>query len=386
MKLAVVIPRYAPGALGGAEAHGAAYAKRLQSAGHEVELLTTCARSHATWENELPEGESIEDGLTVRRFAVQRGDADRFASTEWRIVHRIHTTHDEQVEWIRYKGYAPGLCDYLHDSDHDRVILMPYSCATTYFGTLAVPGKAVVHTLLHDEPYARLAVTEEIVRAARAILFNSPPETALARRLFGELPCHGLGGMGFEPFTASPDLARFRARYRLGSGPLVLYAGRWEGGKGVPRLVDYMNTAARRGHDWILALIGSGPDAPQNRRGNIVPVGFVDEFEKHSAFASADIFCQPSQNESLSIVLMEAWLAGSPALVNGECAVTRYHCRQSGGGLWFTSYPEFEAAIELLLSNKRRANAMAAGGKRYVLEIYSWDAVLERVTAVLEAA
>lgn len=387
MKLAVVIPRYAPGALGGAEAHGAAYARKLQDAGHEVELLTTCARNHATWENELDEGETSEDGLKVRRFKVLPGDRERFGSTEWRIAHRIHTTHDEQVEWIKAKGHAPELSDYLRDSDHDKVVLMPYSCATTYFGTLAVPEKAVVHTLLHDEPYARLAVTEDIVRNACALLFNSPPETALARRLFGELPPHGLGGMGFDDFNGEVDVAGFRARYGLGTGPVVLYAGRWEGGKGVPRLVDYAKAARKRGKNWRLALIGGGPDAPNARPGSpVVPIGYVSEYDKQCAFAAADVFCQPSQNESLSIVLMEAWLAGTPALVNGECAVTRYHCRRSGGGLWFTSYPEFEVAMEMLLADPARAEVMASGGRRYVLDVYSWDAVMARVAKVLEAA
>lgn len=387
MKIAVVIPRFAPGALGGAEAHGAAYAYQLRQRGHDVELLTTCARSHATWENELPEGESVENGLTVKRFRVRPGNSDRFARTEWRIAHRIHTTHDEQIEWIKYKGYSPELVDYLRDEDHDRVILMPYSCATTYFGTLAVPEKAIVHLLLHDEPYARLIVTGEIVRSARALLFNSPPEAFLAKRLFGELPTHGLGGMGFEAPMNAADPDGFRARHHLGNGPMLLYAGRWEGGKGVPLLVDHVVKAARRHKDWRLALIGGGPDLPRAASKRcIVPIGYVSEKEKQSAFTAADVFCQPSRNESLSIVLMEAWLAGTPALVNGDCAVTRYHCLRSGGGLWFGSHPEFEAAVELLLEDPARSRAMASGGCRYVLDVYSWGAVMERVEQVLGVA
>lgn len=386
MKIAVVIPRYGEGALGGAEAHGAAYARRLSQAGHEVELLTTTALSHATWQNELPAGESVEGSLKVRRFEISPGDPDRFGRIEWRIQHRMHVTRDEELDWIKFKGYAPELAEYLRSADHDRVILMPYSCATTYFGTLAVPEKAIVHTLLHDEPYARLQVTAEIVNAASGIFFNSPPEADLARRIFGHLPRNTLGGFGFDDPSDDADPDGFRAANGLGDGALILYAGRWEGGKGVPRLVDYVKAAKRRGRDITLALIGGGPDAPRRRGGGIAPIGFVSEAEKQSAYAAADIFCQPSQNESLSIVLMEAWLAGAPALVNGACAVTRYHCRRSGGGLWFTSFPEFEGAVGAILEDRGRADQMAAGGRGYVREVYSWDAVMDRVETFLIAA
>ena len=56
----------------------------------------------------------------------------------------------------------------------------------------------------------------------------------------------------------------------------------------------------------------------------------------------------PSANESFSLVLLEAWVAGVPAVVNGRCAVTREHCERSGGGLWFDGYAQFEAVVDRL--------------------------------------
>lgn len=380
-------PRYGEGALGGAEFEAADYAKRLGAAGHDVEILTTCALDHSTFENVLEEGETVENGHRVRRFAVEPGDRDRFGSIEWRIQRRMRVTRDEELDWMRTKGYSPGLIEYLVDSDHDKVILLPYLYANAYFGTMAIPDRAVLHTLLHDEPYARLSITAEMVGAASAILFNSLPEVALAERLFGTLPPHAIGGVGFEadePPSADERNA-FRVRYGLDERPFILYAGRWEGGKGVPRLVSYAMEAHDRGAAWDLALIGSGPEAPKRRGRGVVPVGYVDDDEKAAAFAAADIFCQPSPNESLSIVLIEAWLAGTPALVSGSCAVTRHHCQVSGGGLWFDSFPEFEVAVELMRDDRHRMNQMAAAGRAYALDFYSPEAITERVTALLES-
>ena len=44
----------------------------LAARGWEVEVLTTCARDHHTWANELPPGTTRDGSVTVRRFPVVR--------------------------------------------------------------------------------------------------------------------------------------------------------------------------------------------------------------------------------------------------------------------------------------------------------------------------
>lgn len=67
-KLAFVTPRFGPGVVGGSEALSREIALGLAGRGWEVEVLTTCAVDHYTWENALVPGASEEDGVTVRRF------------------------------------------------------------------------------------------------------------------------------------------------------------------------------------------------------------------------------------------------------------------------------------------------------------------------------
>ena len=74
--------------------------------------------------------------------------------------------------------------------------------------------------------------------------------------------------------------------------------------------------------------------------------------EKQMAYAAADIFCMPSVLESYSLVVMEAWLQGTPALVHADCAVTVDHCQRANAGLWFRSYREFDACLERLLDQQ----------------------------------
>ena len=85
MKLACVVQRYGAGVAGGSERHCRELALRL-AARHDVTVLTTCAADHVTWRNEFPTGESLDDGVRVRRFPVAR---ERALSRYGEITERV---------------------------------------------------------------------------------------------------------------------------------------------------------------------------------------------------------------------------------------------------------------------------------------------------------
>ncbi|HLH28669.1 MAG TPA: hypothetical protein VKW77_07110, partial [Acidimicrobiales bacterium] len=71
MRLAVVAPRYGPEVIGGAESAVRMLAERLTGVrGWPVEVFTSCALDHLTWENTEPEGTTVCNGVTVHRFPV----------------------------------------------------------------------------------------------------------------------------------------------------------------------------------------------------------------------------------------------------------------------------------------------------------------------------
>jgi glycosyltransferase involved in cell wall biosynthesis len=86
----------------------------------------------------------------------------------------------------------------------------------------------------------------------------------------------------------------------------------------------------------------------------------------------------PSTLESLGIVLLEAFMAGTPALVHAGSEVLQWQCRRSGAGLWFRNYPEFEEELVRLLDDGNLRRAMGAAGREYVRREYAWDVVEER--------
>jgi glycosyltransferase involved in cell wall biosynthesis len=237
---------------------------------------------------------------------------------------------------------------------------------------------------LHDEAFACLEIVAEMFRASKGFLFNSEPEKALAERLYGIDPAAGqVVGMAMEDFEV--DAGAFARRHGLDT-PYVLYCGRQEGGKNTPLLLDYMQTYAERRQGSVrLVLTGSGDvQVPEKLRPYLLNLGFVSEQEKHEAMAGASVFLHPSTNESFGIVLLEAWLAGTPALVHDHGEVLRWQCQRSGGGLWFRYYPEFEAMMDCLLADETLNRQLGRNGREYVLNTYTRAAISERLFAALK--
>jgi len=85
-----------------------------------------------------------------------------------------------------------------------------------------------------------------------------------------------------------------------------------------------------------------------------------------------------SENESFSIVIMEAWLLGVPAVVSARCAVTKNHVRRCNGGLYVETSDEFVRALKYLEDHDAVRDTLAANGQEYLSREFSFDAVLAR--------
>jgi len=386
--LIFVCPRFSEGAtVGGAETLLKTQAQRAQALGFKVTFLTTCARNHFTWRNEIASGERSVAGLPVHFFPV---DEDRNIEAFLRIQDSIsrkgnYSPEDEQT-WLANSVNSSALCDYLrqHAADCDWIIMGPYLFGLTYFASRIKPEKTLLVPCLHDEGFAYVRAIKDMFCGAAGILFNSEPEKELAKRLYNlpEEKC-AVVGMGMNAFEASP--VSFSEKHGLHS-PYIIYSGRREAGKGIPLLLDYFSLFRQRQKiDLKIVFTGSGQiEAPPELMPHILDLGFVSEEDKHEAMAGAIAFCHPSVNESFGIVLLESWLAKTPALVHAACAVNRYHCRKSNGGLWFAAYPEFEEAMLLLINNPSLRDQMGRAGREYVLREYSWQNIENKLCSALE--
>ena len=385
-RIAFIVPRYGEDIVGGAETLARGLAEQAQAAGlAQVEVFTSCARDHFTWRNELPAGAAMTNGVLVRRFPMVHApaDVDRWHALHERLIFRQDLSIEEQYEWVHRAAHSPELYRHLvrHGREFDSLIFIPYLFGTTYYGSTIYPERSIVCPCLHDEFYAYLDPTRNLFHAARGLMFNSEPEAQLARRLYGPHPGAHVVGLGLEPFMA--DAARFRRRFGVRE-PFVLYAGRLESPKNVPLLVHHFVTyKENRPGPLKLVLIGQG-ELQLPRHPDIIPLGFQPEQTKRDAYAAAAVLCQPSVKESFSIVMMEAWLAGTPALVHADCDVTRYNVARSDGGLYFQNYAEFEGAVDILVGDETVRQLLAVNGRAYVQRQHSWEVVLRRFEYALK--
>jgi len=387
MKLALTIPRYDPASAGGAEVLAKGLVERLAAAGHEIEVFTSCARNHVSWANEFEPGEATVNGIRVRRFlANERRDIETLLELQERILAFEELSFDEEKRWISNGVNSETLYRHLHEvrGDFDAFLFIPYMFGTTYWGAQIVSDRSVLIPCLHDEPYAAMKVYKELFDNVKGVMFNTEPERDLGVEMF-DLPDYKIGvvGMGFEP-AAEYDGERFRRTYKV-KEPFLLYSGRREDGKNTPLLLEYFRTFKRYNKNALrLVLLGSGPVElqPVDRK-YVIDLGYVGEQEKHDACAAATAFVQPSVNESLSIVVMESWLAGRPVIVHAGCPVTSWHVRRSQGGLPFGTYFEFEEILNLFLERPELADRLGHNGLAYVLKEYSWSSSLERFHAVM---
>jgi len=428
VKIAFIIQRYGAEVLGGSEHLCRLVAERL-AATHDVDVITTCARDYVTWKNDYAEGADRIKGVTVRRFpTAATRDIDTFNTySDW-IYANAHSRADE-MSWLKQQGpWAPALIEYLKRShqQYDVLIYFTYLYATTVLGLEVAPHRSILVSTAHDEPAIRLEIFKDVFRKPAALCYLTESERDFVQARFVERPLlEDIVGVGVDlpqqqPYPRMPDrppdddgptsvgnggqadeepqgrefpshlLARgtvFRRRHRL-YGPIVLYGGRIDPGKGCEELIQYFSEYAQEGGDATLTLMGvklmALPEEPFIRF-----AGLLSERERLQALEAATVVVCPSPYESLSLLALESLSVGTPIVVNARSAVLVEHAIRSNGGLWYADRDEFVEALKLLVGDEALRRALGRNGREYVRRQYRWDVVLgkyERLFAKIRNA
>ncbi|MBW3590016.1 MAG: glycosyltransferase family 4 protein [Actinobacteria bacterium] len=391
MKLLYVVQRYGTEVAGGAEFACKAFATRLSARDHRVEVLTTCAASYATWENFYSEGVSEMNGLKVHRLPVlSPRDDDKFGSFIARMAwDRGRVPLHLQKEWMRLQGpQVPDLGPWLHDraGEFDAVIFFTYLYYTAWAGLKAASGltTTILHPTAHDEPPIYLPLFDLMFRLPSGLaLFTKEEAELIQRRFRSRIPSSVIGiGTDLQP---SADEASFRERYGLAERPYLVFVGRLDPYKGSDELFDFFAAYKSRNPGPLALVVVGEPVKPLPPHPDVIVTGFVEESVKTSALAGCFALVQPSYFESFSMVLTEAWALAKPALVQGHCKVLDGQVRRAGGGIPYSGYAEFEAALDMLFEDEDLRRELGEAGRRFVKKNYSWEVVLTRYERFLNA-
>ncbi|NWG21427.1 MAG: glycosyltransferase family 4 protein [Chloroflexi bacterium] len=390
--ITIVVPWFGPDTAGGAETQARQLAVAIHALGEPIEVWASNGRdSFSAPDPYYATGPDVVDGVAVRRFPITPPrPAPHHPYVPPAVLRR-----GLPAGWPAFPDHELRLLASLASSDElleavaaernqRRFIFVPYPFPTSFWGTLLAGERGYLLPCLHDEPYARYTTYRWMFHHTRRALANSPAERTLALRLYNLPPERVvMAGEGID-LTPRGDGAVFRQRHGL-VGPVLRYAGRRDAAKNFPLLLMYLREYwARRGTSLKLVLTGRDTvEIPPPLGAIVLDLGDVSLQERHDAYAAADVFIQPSIHESFSIVLMESWLQGVPALVNAHCDVTREAVEASGGGLSFDGFREFAAALDILLADRSLRRELGERGRAWVLEHCRWEDVARRTVAAL---
>lgn len=390
--ITIVVPWYGRDTAGGAETQARQLAGAIHALGVPVEVWASNGRdAFAPPVPFYPAGRDELDGVAIRRFPITPPQAEPYvpaAVARRGLQAMLPAFPNHELKQLASLASSEALLEAVAtERAGRRFLFVLYAFPTSFWGALLAGEHAHLLPCLHDEPYARYGTTRRLFEHSRRVLANSPAERELALRLY-QLPPERVvvAGEGID-LAAVGAGAAFRARRGL-HGPLLMYAGRCGPSKNTPLLLSYLREYwARRGTPLRLIRSGRDPlELPPALRNLVIDLGDLSVQERHDAYAAADLFVQPSLHESFSIVLMEAWLQATPALVHAGCAVTRGFAEASGGGLWFADFAEFAAALDLLLADAELRAELGRRGRAFVLATCRWEDVARKTVQAINAA
>ncbi|HQB46230.1 MAG TPA: hypothetical protein PLV85_21640, partial [Polyangiaceae bacterium] len=325
-KVAFVLERYALDDVSEICLRTRAMATALAERGHDVTVLTTCSRYPGQWNNDVAEGESTIDSLSVVRFRLEQ-----------RLVHRL----DRPAKWLasyntlaaKVWGHSvgpvcPGYRPYLDQFGplFDAVFF------TGAWGYLVSEGMGRVrNAVLCPAPWedrthqGKQAAT--LLRQARGVALASSAEEKRLRTATEypwSCPTFVIGAAP-DPL---PSPSYRSKRLTLVDGPFLLAFGHYS--PAADRLLEafqlfrqahgdtsFEDDRSERMSAKNVRLVLAGDDRFPHDPGNgVVSLGPVDDTARESLMRHALAVVHADPCIRLSTGLLSAWMQGCPTLIH----------------------------------------------------------------------
>lgn len=395
-KIGLIVQRYGENVNGGAEVFAKLIAQKL-SEENDITILTSRALDYRFWKPELPEGESTENGIKIKRFnhgqkatgknIVQQNrgyKGRRLYQKFYRFLGRpalflklfpsAEITEKNQLKWIENEGPTMyDLVQYLKENEffYDVFIFVTYLYYPCVAGLLAVPKKSIFIPTMHNEKAAYYPIFKKTMTSAKYLLFLTESEQSFSNRLFKtENIMQAVVPVGIDvqdDFKNNDVLKKYAIVHKY-----IAYVGRIDAAKGCDVLVNFfIDFISKNKSDLILVLAGKYSEV-FTKHPQIIYTGFISEYDKLQLMKQAEVLVIPSQYESLSLVLLESFACKTPVIVNGKCEVLKEHILRSNGGWIYENNHDFNKILFSILQNENN-EVKANAGNKYVLEHYTWQ-------------
>jgi len=370
---------------GGASTAIWATLKALKDRGVESELVTTNEDGPDRL-MKVPLGEFVQRGGHRVLFFPSRGD--RY-TTSWPLAKWLFT-HVRDYDLVHVHGlfrFAPVVAGYIAHARGVPYILTPHN-------TLGRWG------MRHRRPLLKklsLGLVEgRVLDRARKVHLCSADELSQAVRVraLGERSC--IFPLGIEPSGEEhdhPDANAMQSLDILAGRPVVLFMSRIHEIKGVDELLIAFARVRRMRPDAVLAIAGTGEKALTARLQDLSRklgiedhthwLGFVVGRRKQELMSRATVFVLPSHSENFGYAVVEALLAGLPAVTTENVPSGEFVTAADAGVVYDGSIEQLERGILQILNlpdgQRRSLGARAASIVREQLSLQTFGNSLERI-------
>lgn len=405
-KIGFIILRYGDEVDGGAEKHCRMLAERLVGQ-YDVDILTTKFIDYNTftpfYKNDVDHLNGVRilrfdsidfdsqkrDRLWKKALRFQKIRRNLFRLKSLKFISELFPSWTgmakADVDYYRSHGsYSPAMLSYIrdHHQDYKAIIGITYSQPNTFFGMLVAPEKSILIPTLHEEREAFRPILTQLFSKVKHIAFNTAEERKLAYNIFGSrVANNSIVAVGVE---VTPPLNK-EALYRKFSLPetYLLYFGRVCNTKVRTLIPWFLRYKAKYPSDLKLVLTGR-IFMNKTEHADIIYTDFVTEEEKTALIENAKAIVNPSQYESLSLLLLETMVLGKPILVNGRSEVMKEHCiRSNYAAQYYSSELDFQRKLHQIINGD--ASLMRSMSISYVETHYSWPLILNKLTQIIDA-
>jgi glycosyltransferase involved in cell wall biosynthesis len=351
--------------------------------GHEVTLVCPHFRGGEHVSSPQPGFKIVRTWTT--RFKI---NAYHFAIPDWRLVRAIRKSDIVILHSLMPLGTFGGLLAKIFRKKvglfchHDeRVILqdiihLPKFLVRFLFWLIRKYYTKIVNVFF--------CATE---RFRRKLIWFDAPEDKIFRAPFA---------IDKKSFHPEPEI-NLRKRHELPNNSVICsYLGRLSVEKNVDNIIKAMDAAMDEMPNLFSMIVGGGPDKEkflnQQRRNQdrFIFTGFIPEEELQSHYATSDIFCTPTLNESSCFTIFEAMTCQVP-IITSEKDHDLDIVHKSNALLIndVLDYEEIKENILLLAKNEKLRQSIALQGQALV-KSRTWefhaDVFLDGINSVLEEA
>ena len=106
-------------------------------------------------------------------------------------------------------------------------------------------------------------------------------------------------------------------------------------------------------------------------------IGYVGGRDKAEAYSSAEFLVIPSRQEAMSIVVLEAGIAGTPVLLTNRCGFDEV-ATVGGGQVVEATARELAAGLDSMLTHRTALKSMGERLQAHVRRDFTWDVIVSR--------